>query len=77
MYILCLIVIFLFIREIYLTITTVNNSRQDEAVWYPLAALPELLAVFLFAVPGLVPDKRELIAHARGHEKDPETTELA
>jgi len=78
MYILCLIVIFLLIREIYLTISTLNNvSHQDEAVWYPLAALPELLAVFLFAVPGLVPDKRDLVTYAHGPQKDPESTELA
>lgn len=78
MYILCLIVIFLLIREIYLTISTLNNvSHQDEAVWYPLAALPELLAVFLFAVPGLVPDKRDLVAYAHGSQKNPESTELA
>jgi len=78
MYILCLIVIFLLIREIYLTITTFQNiSHQNEAAWYPLSALPELLAVLLFAVPGLVPDKRDLVAHAHGRGKDPESTELA
>jgi len=78
MYILCLIVVFLLIREIYLTITTFQNiSHQNEAAWYPLSALPELLAVLLFAVPGLVPDKRDLVAHAHGRGKDPESTELA
>ena len=29
--------------------------QRDEALWYPLVALPELLVVVLFAVPGLVP----------------------
>lgn len=78
MRVLCLIVIFLLIREIYLTTVTISTvSHQNEAAWYPLAALPELLAVFLFAVPGLVPEKRELIARAHEHEKDPEATELA
>ncbi|KAF9644902.1 hypothetical protein BDM02DRAFT_3149699 [Thelephora ganbajun] len=77
MYILCLIVIFLLIREIYLTATISSISRQNEAVWYPLAALPELLAVFLFAVPGLVPEKKDLIARAHDQEKNLEATETA
>jgi len=72
-YILCLVVILLLVREIYLTATIGNISRQNEPVWYPLAALPELIAVFLFAVPGLVPEKRDLVAR----EKDFETTEMA
>ena len=75
MYTLCLIVLLLLIREIYLT-ATLNNSRQNEASWYPLAALPELLAVFLFAVPGLVPEKSELAAHAHGHGKNTDTAEM-
>jgi hypothetical protein len=56
---------FLLIREIYLTITLQNALRQKGAVGYPLAALPELLAVLLFAVPDLVPDKRYLVAYIR------------
>ena len=74
-YILCLIVVFLLIREIYLT-ATINTTHQSEASWYPLAALPELLAVTLFGVPGLVPEKREMIALAHSREKNIETTEL-
>jgi len=74
MYILCLIVIMLLIREIFLTATINNISHQHESVWYPLAALPELLAVLLFAVPGLVPQKKDLVAYSR--EKNPESTEL-
>jgi len=78
MYILCLIVGFLLIREIYLTATISNISHQNEAAWYPLAALPELLAVFLFAVPDLVPQKRDLVARAQnGRGKDPEATGLS
>lgn len=72
--ILCLIVIMLLIREIYLTATI--KSKQHEATWYPLAVLPEFLAVALFAVPKLVPEKRELLARAHDREKNPESTEL-
>lgn len=75
MYTLCLIAILLLVREIYLT-ATLNTTRQNEASWYPLAALPELLAVLLFAVPGLVPEKSELAAHAYGHGKNPEIAEM-
>lgn len=75
MYTLCVIVILLLIREIYLT-ATLTNSRQNEASWYPLAALPELLAVLLFAVPGLIPEKSELAAYAHGHGKNAETAEM-
>lgn len=74
-YTLCLIVILLLIREIYLT-ATLSTSRQNEALWYPFAALPELLAVLLFAVPGLVPEKSELAARAHGHGKNPEAAEM-
>ena len=76
-YILCLIVVLLLIREIFLTATLSSISHQKEGEWYPLAALPELLVVFLFATPGLVPQKSDLVAQARGLEKDPESTELA
>jgi len=75
MYILCLIVVLLLIREIYLA-ATINTTHQNEASWYPVAALPELLAVMLFAVPGLVPEKKELNALAHGHGKNFETNEL-
>jgi len=78
MYILCFIVLLLLVREIYLTITTITDiGHQNEPAWYPLAALPELISVMLFAVPGLVPEKREFIAHTHGRAKDPESTELA
>lgn len=74
MHILALIIILLLIREIYLTITV--GKKQSEGVWYPLAALTELIAVFLFATPGLVPDKSDMIA-LNQFEKDPDTTEMA
>ena len=75
-WVLCLLVTLLLIREVYLTATIGSISRQKEASWYPLAALPELLAVGLFAVPGLVPQKRDLVARAHEREKDTETTEM-
>ena len=76
-YFLCIIVILLLIRQVYLTATVSKVSHQDEAEWYPLAALTELIAVCLFAVPGLVPNKRDLTARINEHEKNPEGTELA
>ena len=76
---LCLIVIFLLIRQIYLTATISKVSHQNESEWYPLAALTEFLAVAIYIVPGLVPEKRDLADRTRGFEKDPdsEATELA
>lgn len=75
-YVLCLIVLLLLVREIYLTATLGNITQQHEGAWYPLSALPELLAVVLFAVPGLVPEKKDLVARANQREKDPERTEM-
>ena len=75
MHVLALIIIFLLVRQIYLTITV--GKQQSEGVWYPLAALTELIAVFLFITPGLVPDKRDMMALQNQYEKDPETTEMA
>ncbi|KDQ62822.1 hypothetical protein JAAARDRAFT_30735 [Jaapia argillacea MUCL 33604] len=63
---LLLIALLLLIRESFFTATTGNSSAttqakaNNEALFYPLSALPELLAVCLFAVRGLVPDRREL-----------------
>ena len=72
---LLLIVAFLLVREIYLTITV--GKIPDEAVWYPLAALTELIAVFLFSVPGLVPEKKDMVAtQNRSDNKNPEGTML-
>lgn len=75
MHVLAVIIILLLIREIYLTITV--GKKQIEAEWYPLAALTEVLVVFLYNVPGLVPDKKDVIATQKQYEKDPEATELA
>lgn len=71
-----MLVLLLLVREIYLTATIGNISHQNEASWYPLSALPELLAVCLFAFPGLVPEKKALVARAHEREKNPETNEM-
>jgi hypothetical protein len=76
MHVLGLIIALLLVREIYLTITV--GKIPNEAVWYPLAALTEIIAVFLFSVPGLVPDKHDMIASQQGQyvNKDPEATAM-
>ncbi len=55
-YIFVVISVLMLIREIYSAATVSDQAKQrDESYWYPLAALPELLAVILFCAPGLVP----------------------
>lgn len=41
---------------------TVNDFQKanNECFWYPLVAMPEVLAVALFSIPGLVPGRRDL-----------------
>ncbi|KAF8635553.1 hypothetical protein AX15_000206 [Amanita polypyramis BW_CC] len=53
-----LISILLLVREAY-TVATINNvkEQQDERLWYPLVALPELLAVVLYLIPGVITPK--------------------
>jgi len=72
LHILAFVIILLLVREVYLTITV--GKKQVEAVWYPLAALTELIAVLSFAIPGLVPEKRDMVARRMG--KGEETTEM-
>ena len=75
MHVLGLIIVFLLVREVYLTVTV--GKVPDEAVWYPLAALTELLAVFLFAVPGLVPNKKDVMDAQQGQlDKNPESNAM-
>ncbi|KZT03950.1 uncharacterized protein LAESUDRAFT_728655 [Laetiporus sulphureus 93-53] len=51
----------LFTREAFYAATEHHTSEQiNEKLWYPLSALTELIAVMLFAVPGLVPSRKEL-----------------
>jgi hypothetical protein len=60
-YLLCLISLLLLIREVFLTATIANPAKQnDERLWFPLVALPELLAVVCYSVSGLVPPRSTL-----------------
>jgi hypothetical protein len=60
-FILLLLVLLLLVREVFSTVTQYHaDAGRNERLWYPLLALPELLAVCLFAVPGLVPSRRRL-----------------
>jgi hypothetical protein len=56
------IMLLLLVREAFAAGTVHNPAQADkEALWYPLSALPELLAVLLFATPGLVPSCAALV----------------
>ena len=60
-YILCVIALLLLVREVFATATIGNLRKQNnEHLWYPLYALPEILAVAFYATPGLVPPRSEL-----------------
>ncbi|KAJ7858460.1 hypothetical protein B0H13DRAFT_2076058, partial [Mycena leptocephala] len=61
-YLLCLISLLMLVREVFL-IATLNSAKQNqESLWYPLVALPELLAVGCYSVSGLVPTRAALKA---------------
>lgn len=66
-----LIITLLLIREIFLTVEI--GKIPSEGLWYPFAALTELLAVFFFVTPGLVPEKRDLVATRNQFDKNPDT----
>ena len=70
MYIPSLIVILLLIRGIYRAVSISLAAAESKALWYSLAAAPELLAVFLFAVTGLVPEKKDLVPRPHEDGKD-------
>ena len=54
--ILLLVSLLLLVREAFATATISNSLKQNnEHLWYPLIALAEILAVVLYATPGLVP----------------------
>jgi len=60
-FVLMAISLLLVAREAFFTATAHNTTEQNkEAIWYPLAALTELLAVMLFTSPGLVPSRSEI-----------------
>ncbi|KAF7305249.1 hypothetical protein HMN09_00775700 [Mycena chlorophos] len=59
--ILILISLLMLVREIFLTATIQNSMRQNqESLWYPFVALPEVLAVGCYSVSGLVPARKAL-----------------
>lgn len=61
MQILAFIAVLLVIKEAFFTATLNNLSAQyNELLFYPLSAAPEIIAVALFTIPGLVPMKSEL-----------------
>ncbi|THG94503.1 hypothetical protein EW026_g6984 [Hermanssonia centrifuga] len=65
--VLLVIAVMCLIREAYLVSTAKNLAKQNHApLFYPLAALPEFIAVMMFMVPGLVPSKIELLERANG-----------
>jgi len=66
-YILLFISLLLLIREIF-AMATINDTRKanNENLWYPLSALPEILAVCLYTIKGLVPGRGAL---GRGAEQ--------
>jgi len=59
--VLCVIAILLLVREVFTAATAWDAQKQNnEHLWYPLYALPEILAVAIYAVPSLVPPRSEL-----------------
>jgi len=60
-HILCIISLLLLVREAFLAATLGNIAKQDnERFWYPLVAVPEIIAIILYITPGLVPSRSEL-----------------
>jgi hypothetical protein len=61
LYILLLISALILIGEAF-SIATVNDAEKqnNEHFWYPLIALPEILAGVLYTARGLVPARSEL-----------------
>ncbi|KAJ6453605.1 hypothetical protein C8R45DRAFT_1223178 [Mycena sanguinolenta] len=59
--ILALISLLLIVREVFLVVTISDSARQNEEIlWYPFVALPEVLAVMCYSISGLVPNKKNL-----------------
>ncbi|KDR82182.1 hypothetical protein GALMADRAFT_58965 [Galerina marginata CBS 339.88] len=59
--ILMFISLLLLIREAFSAATLNNTSKaNNEHFWYPLVAVPEILAVLLYSTPDLVPRREEL-----------------
>ncbi|KAF8890154.1 hypothetical protein BD779DRAFT_1671502 [Infundibulicybe gibba] len=64
-YIRCTISLLLLVREAFATATVMSDMAKlhNEHFWYPLIALPEILAVILYAIPGTVPPYLWLLVH--------------
>ncbi|KAF8809297.1 hypothetical protein BYT27DRAFT_7187992 [Phlegmacium glaucopus] len=68
-YILVIISLLLLVREAFAIATVKNSAKQNnEHFWYPLLAVPEILAVILFTTPGLVPRQDEVPAYSLADE---------
>ncbi|KAF9066002.1 hypothetical protein BDP27DRAFT_1228238 [Rhodocollybia butyracea] len=52
------IALMLLIREIF-SVATLNqfSKANNEHFWYPLVAVPELICVLVYAIPGVIPPK--------------------
>ncbi|KAF5353001.1 hypothetical protein D9758_007908 [Tetrapyrgos nigripes] len=61
-YILGVLCALMLVREIFLAATILANSskQNEERFWYPLVALPEVLCVILYAIPGIIPDRKKV-----------------
>jgi uncharacterized membrane protein len=60
-FIVCAISLLLLVREAFMVATITDEKREtEEHFWYPLVALPEILAVLLYCAPGLVPSRSQL-----------------
>jgi len=74
-FILLIISFLLIIREVFSVATVTNAAKQDnEHLWYPFIALPEILVVMLYVTPGLVPKRDELQQHSTEGKTVPDTT---
>ncbi|KAJ3926277.1 MAG: hypothetical protein NXY57DRAFT_1029601 [Lentinula lateritia] len=66
-----IISLLLLIREIF-TVVTINNiaKANNEHLWYPLIALPEILCVLLYTIPGVIPPKGYSIDLPASQDRD-------
>jgi len=59
---LCIVSLLIITREAFFEATYNNLSKQNqESLWYPLAALTELLIVIIYTIPGFIPPYDERI----------------
>jgi len=87
-YILLIISLLFLIRELFSAATMRNWSKENqESLWFPFEALPEFLAVCLYAIPDLVPSVKEMregkaqlklnIEIRKEDDKDPSVNHIA